>query len=166
MEHADMEYTDMESDVIKADCFGIRGDLNFHVLRADGSAYSFTLKNMVVTYGLVGLASVIAGGSAFPPLTHLALGDSNTPAALGDTSLISEVRRDPAVVTQLASPEDNKVQFQVEHLQGAIVGTFREAGLFDADTAGNMFNRIVFADLVVGSGDTLTTTWIIEVRNA
>lgn len=166
MEHVVMGYTDMESNIIKNDCFGVRGDLNFHVLRADGSEYSFTLKNMVVTYGLVGLATVIAGGSAFPPLTHLALGDSSTAAALGDLSLVNELRRDAAVVAQLASPEDNKVQFQVEHLQGAVVGTFREAGLFDADTAGNMFNRIVFADLVVGAGDTLTTTWFIEVRNA
>lgn len=147
--------------------FKITGEVTFKVKREDGSILITTLHNIVVNYGLVGLATVIAGGSAFGAMTHLALGDSDTAAALGDTSLGSELRRDAVVVTQLPNPEDNKVQFQIEHAQGAVVGTFKEAGLFDQATlGGNMFNRLVFADLVVGAGDTLTTTWLIEVRNA
>ena len=146
--------------------FGVIGILTLKNKRADGSTEQVTIKNMVVNYGLVGLATVIAGGGAFSPMTHLALGDNSTPAALGDTSLGNELRRDTAVVTQLTFPENNKVQFQVEHALGAVVGTFKEAGLFDAAALGNMFNRLVFADFVVGSGDTLTETWLIEVRNA
>ena len=146
--------------------FGVIGILTLKNKRADGSTEQVTIKNMVVNYGLVGLATVIAGGGAFNPMTHLALGDNNTPAALGDTSLGNELRRDTAVVTQLTFPENNKVQFQIEHILGAVVGTFKEAGLFDAAALGNMFNRLVFADFVVGAGDTLTETWLIEVRNA
>jgi len=148
------------------DGFKVIGTLILSAEREDGSTQELLIKNMVVNYGLVGLATVIAGGGAFSPMTHLALGDSNTAPALGDTSLGNELRRDAAVVTQIAFPENNKVQFQVEHALGAVTGTFREAGLFDAAAAGNMFNRTVFADFVVGASETLTETWLIEVRNA
>lgn len=146
--------------------FQVIGTLILNVKRADGSIVERRQLNLVVNYGLIGLATVIAGGSVFAPMDHLALGDSSTSPALGDTALGNQLRIDEATVTQLASPEDNKVQFQVEHALGAVVGTFREAGLFDAASSGNMFNRTVFADLTVTSGETLTTTWLVEVRNA
>ena len=147
--------------------FTITGEVTFKVKRGDGSILTTTLHNLVVNYGLVGLATVIAGGSAFGAMTNIAMGDSSVAASLGDTTLGNELRRDVAVVAQLPNPEDNKIQFQIEHAQGAVVGTFKEAGLFDQNTlGGNMFNRLVFADLVVGAGDTLTVTWLIEVRNA
>lgn len=168
-EPVDMVFTLTENkgeEMKAATGFKVIGTLILRNNREDGSVEEVTMKNLVVNYGLVGLATVIAGGGAFSPMTHLALGDSNTAAALGDTSLGNELRRDAAVVTQVAFPENNKVQFQVEHVLGAVVGTFKEAGLFDASSAGNMFNRLVFADFVVGSGDTLTETWFIEVRNA
>lgn len=161
----DTEYYHTEIKMIET-AFKVVGTLTLSAKREDGSLSELTIKNMVVNYGLVGLATVIAGGSAFSPMTHLALGDSNTAAALGDTSLVSELRRDAAAVTLLAFPENNKVQFQVEHVLGAVVGTFREAGLFDAASVGNMFNRTTFADFVIGASETLTETWLIEVRNA
>jgi hypothetical protein len=147
--------------------FSVVGELTFSVKRKDGSILQTTMKNMVVSYGLIGLATVIAGGSTFSAMTHMALGTDSTAAALGNTALGVESRRDAATVTQLASPSDNIVQFQIEHALGAVTGTFKEAGLFDQGTlGGNMFNRLVFADLVVGASDTLTTTWLIEIKNA
>ncbi|RLC88478.1 MAG: hypothetical protein DRJ03_02405 [Chloroflexi bacterium] len=147
--------------------FKITGEVTFRVKRADGSILETTLHNMVVNYGLVGITTMLTTGVGFSPMTDLAMGDSSVAAALGDTALGNELRRDTAVVAQLPFPEDNKIQYQIEHAQGAVVGTFSEAGLFDQATlGGKMFNRLVFADLVVGAGDTLTVTWLIEVRNA
>ena len=147
--------------------FKVLGEMTMSVKRKDGSVDSVTNKNMVVNYGLIGIAGVIAG-TPFPStggFTHIALGDSNTAPTLSDTNLVNVLRMDAAVVTQLPAPNNNKVFFQVEHAQGAAIGTFREAGLFDADSSGNMFNRLVFEDFVVGASDTLTVTWTIEVRN-
>jgi len=146
--------------------FGIRGLLTLDNSRGDGTRETITVENMVVSWALIKLAGVIAGVAFTNVLTHIALGSSSTAAALGNTALGTEIRRDAAVVTQLAAPEDNKVQFQKVFTQGAVVGTFREAGIFDAATVGNMFNRVVFTDFVVGSSDTLTVTWLIEIRNS
>ena len=146
--------------------FVIEGNLTISCKRPDGTEIVLKKKNMVVNWGLVSLATAIATGAGFAALTHLAMGSSSSAPALGNTTLGTELRRDAAVVTQLSAPENNKVQFQVEHAEGAVVGTFKEAGLFTAATAGNMFNRITFADFVVGSADTLTVTWLIEIRNA
>jgi len=147
--------------------FSIKGTVTFKVERADGSILKISIENLVVNYGLISLAAVIAGGSSFPVMNYLAMGNSDTPPALGDFSLSNEVIRDLVVVTQLASPADNTVQFQIEHAQGDVVGVFREAGLFDSSGAGtgNMFNRVVFADLDVSLSDTLTVTWLIELKN-
>jgi hypothetical protein len=143
----------------------ILGTFKLSVKRKDGSQYTQTHKNMIVTWGLVNLAKVIAG-TAFPSvLSYVALGNSSSAPALGNTTLGSELRRDQVTVSQLPAPEDNKVQFQKAFAQGAVVGTFKEAGIFDAASNGNMFNRVVFPDFVVGSADTLTLTWLIEIRN-
>lgn len=136
--------------------------------RKDSSGFEErrTLKNMVVNWGLNNLAGVIAG-TAFPSnIGFLAMGGGETAPALTDTALENEIRRDAATVTQLAAPAENYVQFQVEHEEGAVVGTFKEAGLFDAATGGNMFNRVVYPDFVIGVSDTLTVTWLIEIRNS
>ena len=153
--------------MVKKDAsFVVQGTVKFKLERVDETVLEFTVHNLVVNYGLVGLATVIAGGSAFSAMTHLALGSLNTTPTLGDTALASESRRDPAVVTQLPNPEDNKVQFQVEHTLGSVVGTFSEAGLFDQATlGGNMLNRVVFNPLDVIVSDKLTVTWLFEIRN-
>jgi len=143
----------------------IVGTLILEAKRKDGSSNSIKVKNLITSWGLNSLAGVIAG-NAFPGiLEYIAMGNSNTAPALGNTTLGNELRRDLVTVTQLPTPEENKVQFQKEFVEGAVVGTFKEAGIFNAATLGNMFNRIVFSDFVVGSADTLTLTWIIEIRN-
>ncbi len=146
--------------------FIIEGKLTLSCKRADGTEVVMKKKNMVVNWGLIALATTLVSGSGMSALTHIAMGSSSSAPALGNTALGTELRRDAAVVTQLPAPENNKVQFQKEHAEGAVVGTFREAGLFTAASGGNMFNRITFADFVVGSSDTLTVTWLVEIRNA
>lgn len=146
--------------------FQIVGSVTLTKKNRAGWRETVTLKNMVVNWGLVNLAGVIAGVPFPSTISYLAMGGSDTSTSLADTALVSELIRDSATVTQLAAPTDNSVQFQVAHAEGAVVGTFKEAGLFDAAAAGNMFNRITFPDFVVGSSDTLTVTWLIEIRNS
>lgn len=154
----------MEFDMVKSG-FKVIGTLKIAAKRAGGVEETLTVRNTVVNWGLVSLASVIAGTQMPTTLTHIALGDSSTPVQLGDTALGNELNRDLADVQQLAPPSDTTVQFQTSYGIGTITGTFREAGIFDASSAGNMFNRVVFDDFIVGTADELTVTWIIEIRN-
>jgi hypothetical protein len=146
--------------------FSIKGTLKLAALRQDGTTETLAIENTVVKVGLVKLATVLAGGSFGTALSHIALGNGSTAVAATDTALAAELSRHAATVAQLAAPDNNKVQFTKAFAQGAITGTFREAGIFDAASVGNMFNRTVFTDFVVGTFDTFTITWLLEVRSA
>ncbi len=130
------------------------------------------MKNMVVNWGLISIAGALAGTAWAFTNVHFAMGTDATATSLTDKELKAEdnATREPAVVAQLADPENNKVQYQVEYAKGVVVGDYFEAGLFDGATQGelnsNMFNRRTFNQLSVGIDDTLTTTWLIEIRNA
>jgi len=146
--------------------FIIEGTIKLRNERADGSIVEVIQKNLVVRWGLEQVASLLAG-NAMPAnmITHLAMGDDNTAPADADTTLGNELNRSAVTITQLTGAESNKIEYRVVHATGAIVGVFKEAGLFDADSAGNMFNRAVFADFPVNAADTLTVIWIVEVKN-
>ena len=54
-----------EVKALKSDAgFKVLGTLVLKNNRADGSIEEVTMKNLIVNYGLVGLATVIAGGGA------------------------------------------------------------------------------------------------------
>jgi len=146
--------------------FEIKGAVTLSVERADGSVVSATTKNLATDWGLQQIATFIAGGAAPKPLfTNLAMGDDNTAPAETQTALVHETERHVATVTHLTGTDSHKVEVKVSHALGSITGTFKEAGLFDAGTGGNMFNRSVFADFPVTVSDTLTVIWLIEVKN-
>ena len=145
----------------------IKGTLKIILDREDGSSLEVVNKSLVMKPSLVKIAALISGvAQPANMITHLALGDGNTAPIEADITLENELRRDPVTILVDPAPNDNKVNFTVSHALGAVTGTFKEAGMFDADTAGTMFNRITFADFVVTVSDTLTVVWIVEVRNA
>lgn len=144
----------------------IKGTVKFIIERGDGSKVEIEQSNLVVDYGLQTIAALISGQAQGAGLvTHLALGTGNTVPTTLDAALIAEVRRDAVSAAIQAAPNQNKVEFKVTHALGAVSGTFEEAGLFDAATGGNMFNRTVFNPFPVTVADTLTVIWIVEVRN-
>ena len=55
------------------------------------------------------------------------------------------------------------VEYQHVWAIGTATGTYYEAGMFDADTAGNMFNRVTFPELVVEDIHQLVVTWVISI---
>ena len=145
----------------------IKGTIEIRVERPDGSVLKVRQKNLVMyDWGLKKVASLLAGvAQGANMITHLAMGTDNTPPAEDQSILIGETIRDACVITQQADPEANKVEYKVVHALGAVTGTFEEAGLFDAGTGGNMFNRVIFAPFIVTSADTLTVVWVVEVKN-
>ncbi len=145
----------------------IRGTITLEVERLDGSVVRAKQKNLVMyEWGLKKIASLLSGtAQSADMITHLAMGNDNTAPAEDQTILIGESIRSACTKTQQSSPNENVVEFKVVHALGAVVGTFEEAGLFDASSGGNMFNRSVFTAFPVTSADTLTVSWIVEVVN-
>ena len=155
--------TDMETN--SKNEFGVVGTVEFKITRKDGSILTQTLKNLITTWGLSTMAAALSGSAINPAIQYLALGTGSTAATEGDTSLESETNRELVTVTHLGGADAHKVEYNKAWAEGAITGTFREAGLFDAASLGNMFNRNVFSEITVAVTDTFEVTWTIEFKN-
>jgi hypothetical protein len=118
------------------------------------------LDNLVVNGGLGLVAGYLAGESPAVPVSHIAIGDGQTPPALSDTTLENELIRAAADVTK---PQNNVVQYRHIWAFGTATGTYYEAGLFDADADGNLFSRVTFPELIVEDIHQLIVTWTITV---
>jgi hypothetical protein len=145
--------------------FVVKGTLNLKVLRKDGSILQTELTNLITDWGLETMAAALAGSAINPAIAYLALGSGLTAAAESDTTLDTETDRALATVAHLTGSDNKKVEYNKAWAEGAITGTFKEAGMFDAASVGNMFNRIVFSEITVAVTDTFEVTWTIEFTN-
>jgi len=116
-------------------------------------------KNLIVNVGKNFLASAVINSSA-SPFTHMAIGTSGTAAALGDTTLGSELVRQAFTSASVAS---NVVTLTALYAAGAGTGALQEAGIFNAASAGTMLSHVVFSTINKGAADSLTITWTITV---
>lgn len=85
--------------------------------------------NLITNAGKTRVAHLIAG--ALTGFTVLAIGTGTTPAAAADTTLETEVDRDPATVTY---PSSYVVQLYKEFTFGSAYD-ITEVGIFDSDTS-------------------------------
>ena len=139
----------------------IRGKITFKVIRADGTIEVRIIENLVVNYGTALMASLLSGIYTADQIQYLALGTDATAPTVTDTALAAELYRKQSTIELGTGADENKVTFQSTWTAGTAAGTLREAGLFDAISAGNMFSRSTFADLVISGADTLIATWEI-----
>ena len=145
--------------------FGVEGTVEFKITRKDGSVITQTYKNLITAWGLETMAAALAGSAINPAIQYLALGTGSTAPIEADTSLEAETNRELVTVTHLTGADAKKVEYNKAWAEGAITGTFREAGLFDAASLGNMFNRNVYSEITVAVTDTFEVTWTIEFKN-
>jgi len=116
-------------------------------------------KNLIVNTGKNFLASAVINSSA-SPFTYMAIGTNTTAAAVGDTSLGSELVRQAFTSSSVAA---NVVTLVTTYAAGTGTGALTEAGIFNASSSGTMLSRIVFSAINKGSADSLTITWTITV---
>lgn len=115
--------------------------------------------NLVVTVGKAFVASALISASA-TPFSHVAVGSSSTVAALGNTTLGTELARVAATCT---NPTSVTTLFVASFPAGTGTGTIEEAGIFNDPTAGTMFSRYLTGTYIKAAGDTLTISWTITV---
>ena len=116
-------------------------------------------KNLIVTAGKAFLANAILNSSA-SPFTNMAIGTGTTAAAVGDTTLGSELARSAFTSSSVAS---NVVSLSTTYAAGTGTGALTEAGIFNAGSGGTMLSRVVFSAINKGSADSLTISWTITV---
>ena len=114
--------------------------------------------NLVVTAGKNWVADRM--NDANTVMTHMALGTGTTAAAVGDTTLQTELDRNALTSTTVST---NTIAYGCTWAAGDGTGAITEAGLFDAASSGDMLARTVFSVVNKGASDSITITWTITI---
>lgn len=145
---------------IKYEVFVCNGDMTNNDLE-ESKKYIIQgshVKNLITNVGKQRILDLY-GGLSSTAMTYIAVGTSDDAAVATQTALQGvELDRDTATITRTSYTLTLKTVFTA----GSATGTWKETGLFDAATAGNMGNRAVYSTPIVkGAGDIYTAFWTI-----
>jgi hypothetical protein len=135
--------------ILKIDHYDEFGELKQQIVK----------KNLVTTLGF-DIISARLFGTGKDPISHMAVGTDDTAAATTDTALGAEVGRVSASISQVTTNTTNdSVQVIAPFPAGVGTGLLAEAGILNAATGGDLFNRLVFTPIDKGALDSITLTW-------
>lgn len=122
------------------------------------------IRNLVTSAGKAGVASRINGSGAEAAFTFIAVGTGTTAAAVGNTTLETELAtsglsRAAATASRVTTSVTNDTAQLV--LTYTVTGTaaVTESGVLNASSAGVLLARQVFSAINVVNGDSLQITW-------
>ena len=118
--------------------------------------------NLVVTAGKNWVAGRFKDGSIPDEMSHMAIGSADTAAAAGNTALATELSR-IALTTDGGTVSTNTVQYDASWTSATGAFAIKEAGIFNAASAGTMLARTTFAIINKGTDDTVSISWTITV---
>ena len=121
-------------------------------------------KNLVVAVGRAFIVTRMTG-TAEPVMSHMGVGSSSTPAAPGQTALLSPLgaRVELDSVT-IQGADNHQVRYTCVFAPGEGTGSVVEAGLFNDSVAGVMLCRTVFSVVTKGADDTLELQWTVTLN--
>ena len=117
-----------------------------------------SIKNLVVTTGKTFIAARMVGTPAV--MSHMAIGSSNTAAAVGDTTLGTELGR---VALASATSTGAVVTYTATVGAGTGTGAVVEAGILNNSSGGTLLCRSVFPVVNKGVDDGMSITWTVTV---
>ena len=139
----------------------VTGELRITVTNPEGNIkQEVVIPNLVVTVGKNFIASRMKDATA-TAMTHMAIGSGTTAAAVGDTTLGTELGRVALTSTTVTT---NNVAYVATFPAGTGTGAVTEAGLFNASSSGTLLCRTVFSVINKGAADTLGITWTVTVN--
>jgi hypothetical protein len=148
-------------DESKNDPVPVTGALKITLTDKDGNVIEErNVDNLVTTLGKNGIADQILASPSLGKPTHMAVGTGTTAAALGDTALVTEAAR---VALTSKTRSANVITYVATFGAGTGTGALTEAGIFDAATTGNLWNRVVFSVINKDATASLTLTWTTTV---
>lgn len=125
--------------------------------REDGTVLYQSDHNLITDAGFDLLCDVLGNNTQPSDLTHIGIGSGTTAAAVGDTTLGSQLAR---VAGVYAHTTGTKVFTLTSTFPaGTGTGTVTEAGCFNAANAGTLFNRVVFGAVTKGGADSFQQTF-------
>ena len=139
--------------------FKLTGKVHVTVTNEHGEVVEQRAANLVVTTGKNFTASRMVG-VASNVMSHMAIGSGTTAAAVGDTTLQTELAR---VALTAATATTNVVTYTATFGTGVGTGAVTEAGILNASSAGTLLCRVVFAVVNKGANDTIAITWTVTV---
>lgn len=143
------------------DTLGLKGALKIELIGPDGKVKDArNVKNLVTQVGKNGLADQILASPTLGKPGWMAVGTGAVAAALGDTALGSESAR---VALTSKTRSTNVVTYVGTFPAGTGTAALTEAGIFDAASVGNLWQRVVFSVVNKGASDSLTITWTLTV---
>jgi hypothetical protein len=149
---------DKITDVLK-----MSGELTVEVHDEHGRLKSrIHIPNLIVTAGKTVMADRLA--LAVPTkaqMSHMGIGTNATAPSAGDTTLNTAIAR---VSLASVTPAANVITYVGTFPAGTGTGTIVEAGLFNANVAGDMLCRTTFGAQVKGATDSLTITWTVTIN--
>lgn len=134
------------------------GSMEAVLTRENGDIEVVRKDNLIVNAGFDLICDAIGKSASRPAvISHIAVGTGATAPAAAQTTLVTEAARVAATYAHTAS---TKV-FTMTATFAAGTGTaaLTEAGIFNAASAGTMLDRVTFAVINKGAGDTLTVTF-------
>jgi len=140
----------------------LKGTVKISVREAESGAILETrlVENLVVNVGKQHVADLLIGAST-TSFNFCGVGSSNQQPSPQDTDLIQPIGR-KQVTDRFRTA--NKATFSTFFSSQEFNGTWRECGLFTAQTGGVMLARAVFTpEIVKDQSKTVTVDWDIEV---
>lgn len=121
------------------------------------------IDNLVTTAGK-GLVAARLASAGSTVVTHMALGTGTTAAAVGDTTMETEVTRQ-AIDVSGGTVSTNTITYTRTFAANDPVGAaaITEAGLFNDVTTGTMLAHTVFPVVNKGVSDTMTISWVVTI---
>lgn len=142
------------------------GKLSVERINSGGTVVeSFVVPNLVVQSGLNFIASSMLKTTTNNPakMTHMSIGSGSATPALADTTLGGEFTTGGRQGLTSSTVSGNTVTYVATFEPGEGTGTVREAGIFNASSAGAMLCRTVFPIVTKEAGDTITITWAVTI---
>jgi len=136
----------------------LHGAMNLFISRANGDTETVYQDNLIVNVGFDFIADAIGKSTSRPSVMgYIALGTGTTAAAATQSALVTEIDRNAATYAHTAGTKT--FTFTADFLAGDATGAITEAGVFNAATAGIMFDRVVFPVVNKGADDSLTAVF-------
>ena len=142
------------------DIISVTGAVHITHLNGSGKVVNeHSIKNIVVAAGKAFIAERMLGTTA-AVMSHMGLGTDQTLQTTADTVLAAELGR---VIITTATNTANSCLYVAQYAPGICTGEIKEAGIFNAATAGSMLCRTTFPVVNKGIADTIIVSWVITI---
>jgi hypothetical protein len=165
-----------QDQVVPKDSISLRGWFELIVIDPDGKVRETrVVNNTIVNAGRAQVAGFINSAvsvtsSGVGAFRYLAIGSATSATGVTDTTMGSEfssnggARLVASSLTRVTTSVTNDTaQIQLTFTCSAGTLAVGEAAIFDSSSAGNMLARQPFAVINLSSGDSVQTTWKVQV---